>query len=72
MKLIKYIFLEGGADDLEHLSVSEFSNGIVGCVGQLSVGQIFDVDLLHRAKNGRNIDTCQEDNGQQSLLLNIP
>jgi hypothetical protein len=63
----------GGADDLEHLPVSDYQIGIVGCVGQLSVGQIYDVNLLHRAKNGRNIDNCQDDNeSQQSLLLSVP
>ncbi len=61
----------GGADDIEHLPVSNFARGVVGCVGQLSVGQLFDVDLLKRASDGRNVDSCQ-DEADESFLLNVP
>ena len=61
----------GGADDIEHLSVTTFGRGIVGCVGQLSVGQIYDVELLQRAADGRNVDACQ-DVTDDAFLLNVP
>ena len=65
--------LTGGADDIEHLSTSTstFGRGIVGCVGQLSVGQMFDVELLQRAGDGRNVDACQ-DVTDDTFLLNVP
>ena len=53
------------------LSTSTFGRGIVGCVGQLSVGQMFDVELLQRAGDGRNVDACQ-DVTDDTFLLNVP
>ena len=70
LKLSLFV-LTGGADDIEHLSTSTFGRGIVGCVGQLSVGQMFDVELLQRAGDGRNVDACQ-DVTDDTFLLNVP
>lgn len=49
----------GGAEDLEHLPVPQFRSGLVGCISELSVGKIYSVNLLQRAKNGRNVDNCR-------------
>ena len=37
-----------------------FRKGMEGCVGELSIGHIFAIDMIQKAKNGRNVDTCHE------------
>jgi hypothetical protein len=50
----------GGTEDLEYLPVNMFRNGFVGCVGELSIGRVFAVDMIQKAKNGRNVESCRE------------
>ena len=50
----------GGTEDLEYLPIQMFRKGIQGCVGELSIGRVFAIDMIQRAKNGRNVDTCHD------------
>ena len=52
-------FLLGGTNELDQLPVPQFRKGLVGCISELSVGKIYSLDLLKRAKNGRNVDSCR-------------
>ena len=45
---------------MEYLPVNIFRKGFVGCVGELSVGRVFAVDMIQKAKNGRNVESCRE------------
>ena len=51
-------FILGGTEDIEHLPIQMFRKGIVGCVGELSVGRVYEIDMIQRAKDGQNVDTC--------------
>ena len=33
-----------------------------GCVGELSIGRVYAIDMIQRAKTGRNVDTCHDYN----------
>ena len=59
---LKMIFclISGGVEDIDQLPVPQFRKGFVGCISELSVGKLFSVDLLNRAKNGQNVDSCRE------------
>lgn len=50
----------GGVEDIDQLPVPQFRKGFVGCISELSVGKLFSIDLLNRAKNGQNVDSCRE------------
>lgn len=50
----------GGAEEIDQLPVPQFRRGLVGCISELSVGKLFALDLLHRAQNGQNVDSCRE------------
>ena len=54
------MFTLGGTEDLEYLPIQMFRKGMIGCVGELSIGRVFGIDMIQRAKNGRNVDTCQD------------
>ena len=54
------LFVLGGVEDIDQLPVPQFRKGFVGCISELSVGKLFSVDLLNRAKNGQNVDSCRE------------
>ena len=58
MTLSKHVSFSGGTEDMEYLPIQMFRQGIVGCVGELSIGRSYAIDLIHKAKNGRNVDTC--------------
>ena len=45
---------------MEYLPIQMFRKGMVGCVGELSIGRVYAIDMIQRAKNGRNVDTCLE------------
>ena len=49
----------GGTDETDHLPVKEFRRGFVGCIQDLSIGQLFDLDLMKSAATGRNVDVCK-------------
>ena len=53
-------FLVGGVEEIDQLPVPQFRRGLVGCISELSVGKLFSLDLLHRAQNGQNVDSCRE------------
>ena len=48
----------GGADDLNYLAASRYKTGLVGCVAELSIGNMVNINMLHKAEKGKNIDTC--------------
>ena len=52
--------ISGGVEDIDQLPVPQFRKGFVGCISELSVGKLFSIDLLNRAKNGQNVDSCRE------------
>ena len=58
--LTSTFFLVGGAEEIDQLPVPQFRRGLVGCISELSVGKLFALDLLHRAQNGQNVDSCRE------------
>ena len=53
-------FFIGGVEDLEQLPAPQFRYGLIGCISELSIGKLFAIDLLNRAKNGQNVDKCRE------------
>jgi hypothetical protein len=55
-----YFSISGGVEDIDQLPVPQFRKGFVGCISELSVGKLFSIDLLNRAKNGQNVDSCRE------------
>ena len=57
---ILFFSILGGVEDIDQLPVPQFRKGFVGCISELSVGNLFSVDLLNRAKNGQNVDSCRE------------
>ena len=48
----------GGAPSLDRLPVPEFRRGMVGCVADFSLGQIYNVDLVKDATDGQNVEDC--------------
>ena len=59
-KECSFLLPAGGVEDLEQLPVPQFRRGLVGCISELSVGKLYALDLLNRAKNGQNVDSCRE------------
>ena len=57
---LSIFFIVGGTEDLEYLPIQMFRKGMKGCVGELSIGRVFGIDMIQKAKNGRNVDTCQD------------
>ena len=57
-------FFSGGTDNLEHVPLGEFRLGMVGCVSDLSMGQLFNIDLLGQAEDGANVDRCSTDTAE--------
>ena len=56
------MFVSGGTEEPEHLPLtSAFRRGLVGCVSDLSVGQMFNVALLKSAASGRNVENCSNE-----------
>ena len=47
---------------MEYLPIQMFRKGIIGCVGELSIGRVYAIDMIQKAKNGRNVDTCLDYN----------
>ena len=63
LQAITYILLYlGGTEDMEYLPIQMFRTGMIGCVGELSIGRVYAIDMIQRAKNGRNVDTCLDYN----------
>lgn len=54
--------IPGGTEDLEHLPLPGFRYGFVGCISDFSVGQLYNLNLIHDAKNGQNVERCERDN----------
>ena len=52
--------LSGGTLDPEHLPVAAFrgEGGLVGCVSDLTLGAMLELDLPGAADDGRNIEEC--------------
>lgn len=48
----------GGVDDTNFLTANRYKTGLVGCVGELSIGSMVNINMLHKAEKGKNIDTC--------------
>ena len=60
MFIKQYIILDhsGGAYELNYLVASRYKTGLVGCVAELNIGNMVNINILHKAKKGKNIDTC--------------
>ena len=43
---------------MDRLPVPEFRRGMVGCVADFSLGQIYNVDLVKDATDGQNVEDC--------------
>ena len=43
----------GGADDLNYLPASRYKTGLVGCVAELSIGNMVNINMLHKAEKAR-------------------
>jgi len=52
------LYLGGLPDDIT--DATSYYSGIVGCVSDLSVGNIAAIDMLAQADRGRNVDLCQK------------
>ena len=59
-RIFFWFFFIGGVEDLEQLPAPQFRYGLIGCISELSIGKLFAIDLLNRAKNGQNVDKCRE------------
>ena len=46
----------GGVDDTNFLTANRYKTGLVGCVGELSIGSMVNINMLHKAEKGKNID----------------
>ena len=55
-----YAHFLGGTIDPEHLPVAAFrgEGGLVGCVSDLTLGNMLELDLPNAADDGRNIEEC--------------
>jgi len=53
--------LIGGAPHPEHVPLADFRTPLVGCVGDLSAGRAYNVDLLAEADAGVNVEACRMD-----------
>jgi len=51
----------GGVPDPAHLPAADLRPPLVGCVGDLSVGRAFNVNLLAEADVGVNVEICDKD-----------
>lgn len=38
-----------------------------GCVGELSIGRVYAIDMIQKAKTGRNVDICHDYNNNNGL-----
>ena len=56
----EFNIFSGGVMELEQLPVPQFRYGLIGCISELSIGKLFAIDLLKRAKDGQNVDKCRE------------
>lgn len=58
-------------DDMErrHLKPDFMRSGFRGCIGEMSLGSLYDVDLMGLAKGGLNLDSC--DNFSPHHLIDI-
>ena len=63
---LTYLLFKGGTEDLEYLPIPKFRKGMQGCVGELSIGRVYAIDMIQRAKTGRNVDTCHDYNNNGS------
>jgi len=52
------LYLGGLPDSIT--DATSYYSGLVGCVGELSVGNIAAIDMLAQANKGRNVDICQK------------
>ena len=53
------ILCPGGAEDTSYLASGRYRTGLTGCIAELSVGNMVNINLLHVAERGRNIDSCE-------------
>jgi hypothetical protein len=51
--------IAGGAEDTSYLAAGRYRTGLTGCIAELSVGNMVNINLLHVAERGRNIDSCE-------------
>ena len=58
----KDLLLLGGFETVERLAVPEFRRGIRGCVSDLSVGKLFSIEMVLKARRGQNVERCTENN----------
>ena len=60
IKAVSYhINSPGGLPD-SLTDAASYTTGLVGCVSELSVGNIASLDMLARAERGRNLDICDQ------------
>ena len=48
----------GGVSEENTWARARYNAGMTGCVAELSVGNLVNIDLLSSAERGNNIDTC--------------
>jgi len=48
----------GGVEGEPSIVSSKYHSGLTGCVAELSVGSMVNINLLHSAERGNNIDAC--------------
>ena len=47
LQAITYILLYlGGTEDMEYLPIQMFRKGMIGCVGELSIGRVYAIDMI--------------------------
>ncbi|XP_059078305.1 pikachurin-like [Tigriopus californicus] len=51
----------GGMEDLEHLPLSEFRHGLMGCIADITIGRLFDIKMMEDSSDGRNVENCLEE-----------
>lgn len=52
----------GGVEDLTYLAAKRYRTGLVGCIAEFSLGRMYNINMLHLATLGRNIDSCVDSN----------
>lgn len=49
----------GGLDEMSQLPLAGHRRAMVGCVSDLSLGQMYNIDLLRGADKGANVEDCR-------------
>ena len=50
--------ISGGVEDYSGISTHSYWTGLTGCIAELSIGNMINIDMLHTAERGGNIDSC--------------